>query len=169
MTAGFPAAPAAAAAALLAAARLAAPGSTATASDAGAAAPGVLVLDAIPGEHGPVRFDHPMHAALAGACADCHHQHPDSRKLDCGDCHAIAPAEFRRSVKTSFLACSACHAELDPRNPSMPSLKVAYHRQCFGCHRGMGSLGSGPRGCTEACHVRRADGPGPARAGPPSQ
>ena len=122
--------------------------------------PGMRTLGSISDQYAPVNFDHPKHVVIAGNCFSCHHQHPDSKKLNCTDCHAIAPAVFKNSVKHNFLACSSCHSAPDPSNPSVPGLKVAYHKQCFSCHRGMGDIGEDPRGCTEICHAKKAEKPG---------
>ncbi len=118
--------------------------------------PGMRTLGSISDQYTPVKFDHPKHVMIAGNCAACHHQHQDSKKLNCMDCHAISPETFKSSVKNSFLACSACHGAPDAGNPSVPGLKVAYHKQCFSCHRGMGNIGADPKGCTEICHAKRA-------------
>jgi len=119
--------------------------------------PGVRVLGSISDKYKAVTFDHAKHVAIAGNCAQCHHQHQDSKKLNCGDCHALGPAAFRNSVKASFLACSSCHGAPDPATPSMPGLKVAYHKQCFQCHRGLGNIGSDPKGCAELCHGKKSE------------
>jgi hypothetical protein len=118
--------------------------------------PGMRTLGSISDQYTPVKFDHPKHVMIAGSCAACHHQHQDSKKLNCTDCHAIAPSVFKSSVKNNFMACSACHGTYDPSTPSVPGLKVAYHKQCFQCHRGMGNIGSDPKGCTEICHAKKA-------------
>jgi len=118
--------------------------------------PGVRTLGSISDQYAPVKFDHPKHVMIAGNCATCHHQHQDSKKLDCMNCHAIAPSVFKNSVKNNFVACSACHGAPDPSNPSVPGLKVAYHKQCFSCHRGMGNIGADPKGCAEMCHAKKA-------------
>lgn len=118
--------------------------------------PGVRTLGSISDQYAPVRFDHPKHVMIAGSCASCHHQHMDSKKLNCTDCHALAPSAFKNSVKSNFLACSACHGAFDPANPSVPGLKVAYHQSCFQCHRGMGGIGADPKGCAELCHAKKA-------------
>jgi len=128
-----------------------------TGSDARAgSAPGMRTLGSISDQYTPVKFDHPKHVMIAGSCATCHHQHQDIKKLNCMGCHAIAPSTFKNSVKSNFMACSACHSDPDPSNPSVPGLKVAYHRTCFQCHRGMGDIGADPKGCTEICHSRKA-------------
>lgn len=118
--------------------------------------PGVVMLDALVEQYEAVRFDHSMHASyFAKGCWDCHHQHMDYGSQPCDECHAIEAAEFKKSVTGSFLSCRSCHGEFQTAAPAMPGLKVAYHKQCFGCHRGMGNVGKSPEGCTEQCHARR--------------
>ena len=101
-----------------------------TAADASSASnlPGMRTLGSISDQYTPVKFDHPKHVMIAGSCASCHHQHQDSKKLNCKDCHEIGPATFKNSVKNSFMSCSNCHGAFDPANPSVPGLKVAYHK-----------------------------------------
>lgn len=124
------------------------------ASDTGG--PSVVMLDSLVDEYEAVRFDHGTHAAyFSGGCWDCHHQHVNYKDQPCSGCHAIDTAEFKRTVTSSFISCRSCHGDYDPATPSMPGLKVAYHKQCFECHRGMGNVGKSPAGCTEQCHARR--------------
>ncbi len=125
-------------------------------ASAAAGAPGVRVLDSIKDAYAPVRFDHAKHAAIAGSCAACHHEHKMGDGLPCKQCHKLSPESFRRSVTSSFMPCRSCHGAFDRDNAAMPGLKTAYHRACFTCHRGMGSIGTDPKGCTETCH-RKAD------------
>ena len=113
---------------------------------------GIVKLDSIAKLYTAVRFDHPKHVAIAGDCGKCHHQHGNSASLPCRECHNITPATFKSSQKATFMACKNCHGSLDPAAPGMPGLKVAYHRQCFQCHRGMGELGESPKGCVLTCH-----------------
>jgi hypothetical protein len=35
-----------------------------------------------------------------------------------------------------------------------PGLKIALHRTCFQCHKGMGDIGTDPKGCTQICHAK---------------
>jgi len=119
--------------------------------------PGVRVLDSIKNTYGPVNFDHAKHASIAGNCASCHHEHSMGDGLPCKQCHAITPAAFKNSVSHSFMACKTCHGTFDRDNASMPGLKTAYHQQCFKCHRGMGNIGTDPKGCAELCHDKRTD------------
>jgi len=122
-----------------------------------AEAPGVRVLDSLKDAYTPVKFDHPKHVSLAGDCAACHHEHSIAEGLPCKQCHNLSPETFKKSVTHSFMACKNCHGSFDRDNAAMPGLKTAYHKQCFKCHRGMGDLGTGPQGCTEICHARKAD------------
>jgi len=142
---------------MVAAFLLTAAGLKMTASDARAGSgPGMRTLGSISDQYTPVKFDHPKHVMIAGSCAMCHHQHQDIKKLNCMGCHSIAPSVFKNSVKTNFMACSACHGAPDANNAAVPSLKVAYHKTCFQCHRGMGDIGADPKGCTEICHSKKA-------------
>ncbi len=118
--------------------------------------PGTVVLDSLVDLYGPVTFNHSMHAAyFASSCGDCHHQHGGYESQPCKGCHSLDAADFKKTVVQSFLSCQSCHGETNPSAPGMPGLKVAYHKQCFECHRGMGNVGKSPAGCTEQCHARR--------------
>jgi hypothetical protein len=119
----------------------------------GGNAPGTVVLDSLVELYGPVTFDHSMHTQIAESCVVCHHQHPVSDTAACTQCHSIDSKQYRDSVVSTFLSCSSCHDEPDTLNPDMPGLKVAYHRTCMECHRGMGNIGKSPKGCTEQCHA----------------
>ncbi len=143
---------------MVAAFLLTAAGLKMTAADASSASglPGIRTLGSISDQYTPVTFDHPKHVMIAGSCAACHHQHQDIKKLNCMGCHAIAPSALKNSVKSNFMACSACHGAPDASNAAVPGLKVAYHKQCFQCHRGMGDIGKDPKGCTEICHSKKA-------------
>jgi hypothetical protein len=108
----------------------------------------------------PVKFDHPKHVSIAGNCSACHHEHGMADGLPCKQCHALTPQAFKNSVSHSFMACKNCHGAFDRDNAAMPGLKTAYHKQCFTCHRGMGNIGTDPKGCAEICHAKRADNVG---------
>ena len=72
--------------------------------------------------------------------------HGDTETL-CSGCHHHSP------VGTRPPPCRACHAaEADPTR-DRPGLKVAYHRQCVGCHKAMGLP---QQGCTD-CHAQRSE------------
>lgn len=116
--------------------------------------PGVVKLDSLKDKYESVTFDHPKHVSIAGDCGTCHHQHGTSGKLPCKDCHTLTPDTFKNSVANNFMACKNCHSTYNRDNPKMPGLKVAYHRTCFNCHRGMGNVGIDPKGCTELCHAK---------------
>lgn len=119
--------------------------------------PGVRVLDSIKDVYGPVKLDHAKHAAIAGNCAACHHEHSMGEGFPCKQCHTISPTAFKNAVSHSFMACRNCHGVFDRDNAAMPGLKTAYHQQCFKCHRGMGNIGLDPKGCTELCHAKRTE------------
>jgi hypothetical protein len=116
-------------------------------------APGTVVLDSLAERYGPVTFDHTMHTYVADQCGSCHHVHNPDKTTSCGGCHDIGPEDFKEAATSRFLACSACHGEYDPEVPSIPGLKVAYHKQCFSCHRGSGELGTSPKACAQKCHT----------------
>ncbi len=118
-------------------------------------APEVVTLGSLVDKYRPVVFDHAKHMSMAGDCGMCHHQHGTNSSLPCKECHALQPSTFKNSVKSGFIACRKCHGALDPSNPQMPGLKVAYHRQCFQCHRGMNGVGVDPKGCAATCHAKR--------------
>jgi hypothetical protein len=118
-------------------------------------APEVVTLGSLVDKYRPVVFDHAKHMAMAGDCGMCHHQHGNNSSLPCKECHALQPSTFKNSAKSSFIACRNCHGAIDPSTPQMPSLKVAYHRQCFQCHRGMSGVGVDPKGCAAMCHAKR--------------
>ncbi|MGD0884215.1 MAG: cytochrome c3 family protein [Thermodesulfovibrionales bacterium] len=121
----------------------------------GAKNPEFVTLDSIADKYESVIFTHARHATLAGNCGSCHHQHADSGTLPCKGCHSLTPADFKKSVTQSFMACKNCHAGNDRANPAVPGLKVAYHQMCFQCHKGMGNIGLDPKGCTEICHAKK--------------
>jgi len=127
---------------------------------AAADAPGTRVLDSIKDVYAPVNFDHAKHVSLAGSCSACHHEHTIADGLPCKQCHALNPQAFKNSVSHGFMACKSCHGAFDRDNAGMPGLKTAYHKQCFTCHRGMGGIGTDPKGCAEVCHAKKADSVG---------
>jgi hypothetical protein len=93
--------------------------------------PETIILKKIMNKYEPVSFSHEMHTGVAENCAQCHHTPPGEN-----------------------LACSECHgAPFDPTDLNKPGLKGAYHRQCIGCHK---DVGSGPTGCTD-CHAKKSE------------
>lgn len=71
-----------------------------------------------------------LHGDLETGCTGCHHHSP--------------PAE--RPPR-----CRACHGEAAQATADRPGLKVAYHRQCIGCHQRMDIK---KQGCTDCHEVR---------------
>ena len=103
--------------------------------------PGVMLMDKMAGEYGPVVFNHRVHAQMAemsGGCYGCHHYNDTAlRIIPCTTCH---PAERKRE------------------NVNLPDLKGAYHRQCLNCHRQW----SGSPDC-KSCHLEKVKGKTPAQ------
>jgi hypothetical protein len=119
------------------------------------APPSVVQLDALADQYGEVTFNHEMHTYIAKGCGDCHHQHNTTLSKSCLSCHDLDASVFRQSAVTEFIACRNCHGDYSPAMPSMPGLKVAYHKKCFGCHVGIGELGESPKACAKTCHAPR--------------
>jgi hypothetical protein len=71
-----------------------------------------------------------FHATTVRMCEGCHHHAPEGQ----------ATAQ-----------CGACHGEEAVASLDRPGLKVAYHRQCIGCHQAMGIK---KQGCTD-CHAAK--------------
>jgi len=128
--------------------------SQAASSPPAARLPGVCMLSSISDMYELVTFDHAQHVSIAGKCDACHH-HGNGAASTCQQCHNLNPSVFKNSVVQNFLPCSSCHSAPDPGKPTMPSLKVAYHKTCFECHRGMSDVGLEPKGCTELCHAKK--------------
>lgn len=117
--------------------------------------PGIIVIKYLENNYRPVKFNHAMHATLAGDCGMCHHQHDEKARASCKECHALSAGAFKASLKQSFAACSSCHSDPSPEMPEMPGLKVALHKKCFQCHVGLGDLGSTPGACVKTCHAKK--------------
>ena len=117
-----------------------------------------LVLNRIEEMYAPVVFDHAMHEGQASGCNDCHHQHKGAAVQSCGDCHKIDAAVFKKTADVRKIkACRECHpASVKSDDPGKPTLKAAYHRACFRCHKDIGTVGQDPKGCTETCHAAKA-------------
>jgi hypothetical protein len=71
-----------------------------------------------------------FHGTTETLCAGCHHHSP---------------------VGTRPPPCRSCHGAAADATTDKPGLKVAYHRQCVGCHQKMGIP---QQGCTD-CHAAR--------------
>ncbi|MFH1132730.1 MAG: cytochrome c3 family protein [Pseudomonadota bacterium] len=63
----------------------------------------------------------------------------------CTGCHHHSP------IGTRPPPCKACHGKTEHSTLDKPGLKVAYHRQCVGCHQKMGIKA---QGCTD-CHSKK--------------
>jgi len=115
----------------------------------------IIKLDSLVNIYKPVLFNHEKHTAIANDCGVCHHQHGKNSSLPCHECHSIKASVFKSTAQGGFMACKNCHGAYDPSTPQIPGLKVAYHRQCFQCHRGMADVGISPKGCIAMCHDKR--------------
>lgn len=71
-----------------------------------------------------------FHGTVEAMCAGCHHHSPVGERPP---------------------RCSACHGETAAATLDKPGLKVAYHRQCVGCHVAMHIA---KQGCTD-CHASK--------------
>ena len=117
--------------------------------------PEEIVINHLENEYSGVEFDHSTHTMIAEECGKCHHHAGSDEKLGCLNCHSLEPTLFQESAKVKFIPCKDCHTDPDRDNPAMPSIKVAYHQQCFTCHKGIEGIGEGPTGCVELCHERK--------------
>lgn len=90
---------------------------------------------------GPVPFEHEMHLAdYEIACSKCHHVYKDGKNIweegdpvqKCASCHD--PSKSEGNVKNLRLAfhknCKGCHRELNKEGQS----DAAPFRRCSGCH-----------------------------------
>lgn len=73
-----------------------------------------------------------FHAQTETLCAGCHHHSP---------------------IGNRPTSCGSCHGEYEEVAQDMPSLEIAYHRQCIGCHQKMGIE---KQGCTD-CHAKASE------------
>ena len=106
---------------------------------AAATGPDTVVIDDVSHWFMPVEFDHAGHVDMAEACTTCHHDQEPGDETACGDCHL---------------------AEYDPAAPDVPDLKMAFHRNCLGCHDENGAT----LACVD-CHARKALPEGPELKG----
>jgi hypothetical protein len=112
--------------------------------------PEQLVIDVLADEYEPSKLPHAKIVAKldAGARASslASRFHGDTATL-CAGCHHHSP------VGTRPPACRSCHAETADPLGDRPGLKVAYHRQCVGCHIRMNVP---QQGCAD-CHAAKED------------
>ncbi|MDX9753804.1 MAG: cytochrome c3 family protein [bacterium] len=98
--------------------------------------PDIVIMDDLEALYVPVRFNHKLHAEMAGmdqGCETCHHY------------------EENAPVPSS---CKTCHPiEIQHEDLSQPGLKGAYHRQCLSCH----TQWDKETAC-EVCHEKKAGG-----------
>jgi hypothetical protein len=103
--------------------------------------PGVILMNKMTNQYGPVAFSHRVHAQMSemsGGCYGCHHYNDTSLNI---------------------LSCRSCHPSQRKReNISLPDLKGAYHQQCLDCHRQW----SGSVDCS-VCHMDKSEGRTPAQ------
>ncbi len=71
-----------------------------------------------------------LHGDVETGCEGCHHHSGNDQRPP---------------------RCRACHGEVAQARTDRPGLKVAYHRQCIGCHQRMGI---DKQGCTD-CHAEK--------------
>jgi hypothetical protein len=76
------------------------------------------------------RLARQFHGTIDTTCAGCHHHSPVGERPP---------------------RCRACHGESAAATLDKPDLKVAYHRQCIGCHIAMNI---DKQGCTD-CHASK--------------
>jgi len=98
--------------------------------------PGVMLMDKMNGQYGPVPFNHRSHAQMAemsGGCFGCHHYN---------------------DTALNILSCQSCHpTERKREDVNLPDLKGAYHRRCLDCHRQW----TGSPECN-SCHLEKNSG-----------
>lgn len=99
------------------------------------------------GAAGSVLFSHKVHAADYDlACTACHHHpsEPDegAPMTSCVACHALPEDGALPAV------CLDCHDADEVGVEGIPAETDAFHNQCIGCHK---EIGSGPVECA-ACH-----------------
>ena len=101
---------------------------------------------------GPVDFNHKKHAEEYDAkCEDCHHVYKDGKNV------------FKEGDKVQ--KCMECHNEATikgekklPKDKQALNLKLAYHKNCQGCHRDLkkkdkAKYGKIPTTCIK-CHTK---------------
>jgi hypothetical protein len=108
--------------------------------------PETVVIDALVDEYQASVLPHAkIVRALDGPVRDsalAARFHGDTATL-CSGCHHHSPVGVRPP------ACRSCHSESADPISDRPGLKVAYHRQCVGCHVAMAVE---QQGCTD-CHA----------------
>ncbi|MDH5637296.1 MAG: cytochrome c family protein [Nitrospinota bacterium] len=121
------------------------------------AVPDTIILETLQEKYQPVMFDHKVHIQKASGCSDCHHHTSARETRKCGECHDMQKAALKQSLVEGFLPCKSCHRKYSPAAPSMPSLKTAFHIQCFTCHKNKDNI-EGPKACQRTCHALAGEG-----------
>ena len=109
--------------------------------------PETVVIDVLSSAYGPSTLPHRKivvrldEAVRNSRLASVLH---GSVEIGCEGCHHHSQANPRPP-------CRACHGEASRAGTDRPGLKVAYHRQCIGCHQRMGI---DKQGCTD-CHAEK--------------
>jgi len=96
------------------------------------AVPEILTIEILSNLYESVVFTHNDHTSYADNCETCHHHSAPGVTASCSKCHSSVP----RAQAT---------------DKTLIGLKGAYHKQCMGCHK---EMGSGPVGCTD-CHAKK--------------
>jgi hypothetical protein len=114
--------------------------------EASDAFPDEVVISVLAKDYEPVKLPHrkivaKLDAGVRGSSLAASFHGTTARM--CEGCHHHAPAE------EATASCRACHGEAAVASVDRPGLKVAYHRQCIGCHQAMGI---NKQGCTD-CHA----------------
>jgi hypothetical protein len=113
--------------------------------------PETVVIDGLADRYGESKLPHAKIVAKLDAIvrdsALAVSFHGDTDTL-CSGCHHNSP------VGTRPPPCRSCHAEMGAATHDQPGLKVAYHRQCIGCHTAMDLP---QQGCTD-CHAAKTKG-----------
>ena len=111
-----------------------------------------VTIDALADKYEPNNFTHRRHVASlmerikGDKLAAAFHNKPETL---CATCHHRSP------LSATPPKCGSCHTkDIDPKNPSRPNLKAAYHLQCMGCHQGMNVGRPKNTDCT-TCHKAR--------------
>lgn len=102
---------------------------------------GTLVDDFKPAEMPHAKIVARLDSTVRGSKLATHF-HGQTETL-CAGCHHHSPVGERPTP------CGSCHGEENEAAHDKPSLKVAYHRQCIGCHQ---RIGIEKQGCTD-CHA----------------
>ncbi len=108
--------------------------------------PETVVIESLAEKYEPSRLPH---AKIVGKLDSGVRESPLAGRFHgrtvvlCAGCHHHSPAGTRPPP------CRGCHGDTADATTDKPGLRVAYHRQCLGCHRAMGIP---KQGCID-CHA----------------